>query len=290
MVDKKYLLNSIQMAQFVAKGYLRFDELIPKAINDRIMQDIDAGAVKPAAAGTPLSQCYLPPSAVGEMIRMPEVAGIIESLVGPDPLFDHQAVHVREPNEDSAQAMHGDSTIDTRLAFDIQLMYFPHDVTRDMGGTLIVPGSQYRRINEMDIARYQNFLGQIQTVCKAGTLLIVHHGIWHCGRQNKSNQKRYMFKVRLNPAVRQLRLWNTDDLTGEESKPQILFDGSHKIPELQAILNSREPWFENGDGRLEVINRIKQWRFLTGDDHFDAYYWLTRLENEPEAVRGGIHF
>jgi hypothetical protein len=283
MVSKEYLLNSKQMAEFVARGFLRFDEFIPAELNERIMRDIDAKQVKAQPAGTPLSQCYPPPSAVGEMLRLPQVQGIIQSLVGPDPLFDHQAVHVREPNEDSAQALHGDSTIDTRLAFDIQLMYFPHDVTLDMGGTLILPGSQYRRINEMDIARYQNFLGQIRTVCKAGTLLIVHHGIWHCGRQNKSNQKRYMFKVRLNPAVRQLRLWNTDDLTGEESKPQILFDGS-KIPELQAILNAREPWFENGDGRLEVINRIKQWRFLTGDDSFDAYYWLTRLENEPEAL------
>ena len=162
------------------------------------------------------------PRAVGKMLRLPEVQGIIQSLVGADPLFDHQAVHVRQPNEDSAQALHGDSTIDMRMHFDIQLMYFPHDVTADMGGTLILPGSHFRRINEMDIARYQNFIGQIQTVCKAGTLLIVHHGIWHCGRQNKSNRLRYMFKVRLNPAVRQLRLWNTDDLTGEEGKGQIL--------------------------------------------------------------------
>jgi hypothetical protein len=284
MVGKEYLLNSSQMAQFVARGFLRFDELIPTELNARIMKDIDAGQVKAQPAGTPLSKCYPPPSAVGEMLRLPEVQGIIQSLVGADPLFDHQAVHVRQPHEDSAQHLHGDSTIDVRMHFDIQLMYFPHDVTEDMGGTLILPGSHFRRINEMDIARYQNFIGQIQTVCKAGTLLIVHHGIWHCGRQNKSNNVRYMFKVRLNPAVRQLRLWNTDDLTGEESKHQILFDGSQKLPELQAILNAREPWFENGDGRLEVINRIKLWRFLTGDDHFDAYYWLTRLENTPENV------
>ena len=135
-----------------------------------------------------------------------------------------------------------------------------------MGGTLILPGSQYRRINEMDIARYQNFVGQIQTVCKAGTLLIVHHGIWHCGRQNKSNQKRYMFKVRLNPTVRQLRLWNTDDLTDDVTKPQQIFGGSQKVNDVQGILDTREPWFENGDGRLEIINRIKQWRFLTGDE------------------------
>lgn len=283
-VGKEYLLSSIQMAQFVARGFLRFDELIPNEINAAIMRDIDAGQVKAQPAGTPLSQCYPPPSAVGEMLRLPQVQGIIQSLVGADPLFDHQAVHVRQPNEDSAQHLHGDSTIDTRMAFDIQLMYFPHDVSPDMGGTLILPGSQYRRINEMDIARYQNFIGQIQTVCKAGTLLIVHHGIWHCGRQNKSNNVRYMFKVRLNPAVRQLRLWNTDDLTSEESKPQQIFGGSQKVNDVQGILDTQEPWFENGDGRLEIINRIKQWRFLTGDETFDAHYWLTRLENMPETI------
>ncbi len=283
MAARKYLLNSMQMAHFVTKGYLRFDELIPKKLNKAIMKEIDAGQVKPEVAGTPLSQCYLPPSAVGEMLRLPQVQGIIESLVGTDPLFDHQAVHVREPNEDSAQYLHGDSTIDIRMAFDIQLMYFPHDVTPDMGGTLILPGSHFRRINEMDIARYQNFLGQIQTVCKAGTLLVVHHGIWHCGRQNKSSKVRYMFKVRLNPAVRQLRLWNTDDLTGDEGKPQTLFTGQ-KRNDIQAMLNSREPWFESGDGRLEVINRVKLWRYLSGDDSFDAYYWVTRIENVPEAA------
>jgi hypothetical protein len=284
MVGKKNLLSSKQMAQFVARGFLRFDELIPNDLNAAIMKDIDAGTVKAQAAGTPLSQCYPPPSAVGEMLRLPEVAGMIESLVGPEPLFDHQAVHVREPNEDSAQALHGDSTIDIRMHFDIQLMYFPHDVTADMGGTLILPGSHFRRINEMDIARYQNFLGQIQTVCKAGTLLIVHHGIWHCGRQNKSDRKRYMFKVRLNPAVRQLRLWNTDDMTGDEGKPQQIFGGAQKQDDIQNILNAREPWFEDADGRIEIIKRIKLWRFLTGDESFDAAYWMTRIENMPENV------
>ena len=287
MVGKEYLLTSRQMAQFVAKGYLRFDELIPQELNQAIMRDIDAGMVKSQPAGTPLSQCYLPPSAVGEMLRLPQVQGIIQSLVGPDPLFDHQAVHVRQPHEDSAQHLHGDSTIDIRMHFDIQLMYFPHDVTPDMGGTLILPGSHFRRINEMDIARYQNFIGQIQTVCKAGTLLIVHHGIWHCGRQNKSDQVRYMFKVRLNPAVRQLRLWNTDDLTEEETKNQTIFGGSEKKENIQSILGTQEPWFEHADGRIEIINRARLWRFLTGDDRFDVHYWLTRVENMPETVLAG---
>ena len=285
MVSQEYLLNSTQMATFVARGFLRFDELVPQEINDRAMAEMEAGAIKSQPAGTPLSQCYPPPSAIGDMLRLPQVQGIIQSLVGPEPLFDHHAVHVRQPNQDHAQPLHGDSTIDIRTHFDIQLMYYPHDVPLEMGGTLLLPGSHFRRINESDIARYQNFVGQTPMVCKAGAILALHHGIWHCGRQNKTGRTRYMYKIRLNPAVRQLRLWNTTDLTAADHQHQTIFGGADKNrQDIQTILGSREPWFEAGAGRLEFINRIKLWRFLTGDDKFDAHYWLTRLENMPENL------
>jgi hypothetical protein len=281
MVDKQYLLTSRQMAEFVARGFLRFDQLVPDDINQAVMDAIDASTIRSHPAGTPLSQCYPDPSPIGKMLRMPEIQGIIHSLVGPDPLFDHHAVHVRQPNEGKAQGMHGDSIIDTRMHFDIQIMYFPHDVPLEMGGTLVVPGSHFRRINEMDIARYQNFVGQVQMVCKAGSILVLHHGIWHCGRQNKTDRKRYMYKIRLNPRVRQLRLWNTDDLDKSYTQHQPIFAGE-KRDDIQAILAKQEPWFEDGEGRLEIVNRVKMWRFLTGDDNFDVHYWLTRLENMPE--------
>jgi hypothetical protein len=31
---------------------------------------------------------------------------------------------------------------------------------------------------------------------------------------------------------------------------------------------------------LEIANRIRLWRVLTGNPRFDVDYWLTRLENE----------
>lgn len=280
-VDKQYLLSSPQMAQFVAQGYLRFDELVPDELNKRIMAEMEVGAIKGEPAGTPLSQCYHG-SAVRELLDMPEIQGLIQSLVGEDPLFDHDAVHVREPMEGKAQGLHADSIIDVRTHFDIQIMYFPHDVPLEMGGTLLVPGSHFRRVNEMDIARYQNMLGQIPMVCKAGSILVLHHGIWHCGRQNRTNKRRYMFKVRLNPQVRQLRLWNTDDLTADYRAHREIFAGNPVAEnDIQHILSKQEPWFENATGRLEIVNRIKMWRFLTGDETFDVHYWLTRLENMP---------
>ena len=280
MIDKAHLLNSKQMAEFVARGFLRFDELVPTEINSRVMRDIDNDAIIGSPAGTPLSQCYRG-TAIREMLDLPQFQGLIQSLVGEDPLFDHDAIHVREPNEGKAQGLHADSIIDLRRHFDIQIMYFPHDVPLEMGGTLLLPGSHFRKVNEADIAAYQNMCGQIPMECSAGSILALHHGIWHCGRQNQTDRRRYMFKLRLNPAVRQLRLWNTDDLDEGYRDHQEIFIGRRGRGNVQDILSQREPWFEEASGRLEIVNRIKLWRFLTGDDSFDVHYWLTRLENLP---------
>jgi hypothetical protein len=280
MIDKQYLLNSKQMAEFVARGYLRFDELVPDAINQAVMRGIDRQEIKGHPAGTPLSQCYHGTS-IRQLLDLPQIRGLIASLVGEDPLFDHDAIHVREPNEGKAQGLHADSIIDLRTHFDIQIMYFPHDVPLEMGGTLVLPGSHFRKVNEMDIAAYQNMRGQIPMECKAGSILVLHHGIWHCGRQNKTDRRRYMFKVRLNPVVRQLRLWNTDDLDENYRAHREIFAGHGADGGVQDILSRMEPWFEAASGRLEIVNRVKLWRFLTGDEDFDVHYWLTRLENVP---------
>ena len=281
-MDKQHLLNSRQMAEFVARGFLRFDEIVPDEINQATMSAFEAGGIKSYPAGTPFDECYPAPSPIGAMLRMPQIQGALESLVGPGSLFDHHAIHMRQPMEGKAQGMHGDSIIDTRLHFDVQLMYFPHDVPLEMGGTLLLPGSHFRRINEAEVSRYQNFIGQIPMACKAGSILLLHHGIWHCGRQNRTDRIRYMYKIRLNPSVRQLRLWNSDDLDESTNAHQPIFAGE-KRDDIQAILARLEPWFEAGDGRLEIVNRTLLWRFLTGDEDFDVHYWLTRLENMPEA-------
>ena len=264
MVDKQYLLNTKQMAQFVAAGFLRFDELVPDEINRAACAEMETGVPR-GRAGAPLSELWTD-AAIGRVVRLPQIQGIIYSLVGPDPLYDHHAVHTVDAHHEHGQIWHADAIIDTRLHFDIQLFYFAHDTPREMGGTMFLPGSIYRRISESDIARYQNFLGQMPMVCKAGTVAVAHHGIWHCAQPNLTGRKRYMFKLRLNPTVRQKKLWNTDDIDDAE---------------IPGLLNANHRWYGN-EVRLEVVNRIKLWRFLTGDENYDVSYWLSRLENAPE--------
>ena len=279
MISKKYLLDSAQMAQFAALGVLRFDELVPDDLNETAHREMAEKPPSRPPAGTPLSDCFPAPSAIGAVIRLPEVQGIIESIVGPGSLYDHHAVHTRQPRQVTGQAIHGDAIIDTRMEhFDLQLLYFPHDVPTEMGGTMVLPGSHFRRINEADIGRYQNFKGQMKMEGKAGTFFALHHGIWHSARRNETDQTRYMFKIRLNPQVRQLRLWNTDDIDQPGERREAA------RAEIDGILSKQEPWFEMADGRLEIVNRIKFWRLLIGDDSFDVHYWLSRLENMPEAL------
>ncbi|MBB5077818.1 phytanoyl-CoA dioxygenase family protein [Nonomuraea endophytica] len=263
------LLTSVEVARFVAQGFLRLDAAVPEELNAEAIGVLSAG-IPPVPYGTPLPLAFPEGSFARRLVEVPRVAGALRSLVGPDPTVDHHAVHVREPQGGSAQPLHGDAIIDTRTdAFDVQLMYFPHEVSPAMGGTLLVPGSHLRRTNESDTGRYQNLRGQIRLTCPAGTVLLLHHGIWHGGRRNDSAERRYMFKIRFNPTVRQVRLWDTADLDD---------------PAVPEELSTRFPWYEPATGRLEVYNRVAMWRAMTGFDGFDVDHWATRVSNRPRRI------
>jgi hypothetical protein len=91
MVDRKNLLTSVQMANFGADGLLRFDELIPAAINIEAVRELEERLINFGyePQGLPLSNLWRESKGFGAMIRLPQVQGIIQSLVGPDPLYDH---------------------------------------------------------------------------------------------------------------------------------------------------------------------------------------------------------
>ena len=303
------LLNSRQMAQFAARGFLRFDGIVPEQINQQFLDDIghvdeseiesprshyakvmQTSAVPVVNAGLPLHKAYERGSALYKMLNLVGVKGAIQSLVGRSPTFDHHFLHITFPprfyegskSTQVSQNTHQDSTIDTRKAFDIQIMYFPHGVSREMGGTRFIPGTHLRAVSEAAIGRYQNIRGQQHMVCEAGTLLFMHMGVWHGGGLNQSDKMRYMFKIRICPTERQVRLWDDSDLPDDhfEQRP-IFWTGPPSDPDhLHAILMKGEPWFEADTSRLEFINRVRFWRYLLGDASFDADYWLTRIENE----------
>ncbi len=308
--DALPLLSDQQMATFTARGFLRFDAAAPDDINAQFLAEAgeapeaEAGrklratygtllaesGVPEIAPGTPLFQAYPQGSAVEHLLDLPLVRGAIRSLVGEDPVFDHHFLHVTFPpryheagGENVSQHTHQDSTIDPRLSFDVQIMYYPHTVTREMGGTRFVPGTHLRKVSEVALGRYQNIRGQQHMVCEAGTLLFLHHGIWHGGGVNLSDRTRTMFKIRLHASGSQQRQWDVGP-AADDQRPIFFVKGQRPADTVAAILMTPEPWFEQDTGRLEFVNRIRLWRYLTDDPTYDADYWLTRLEHAPQVV------
>ncbi|MBC9824027.1 phytanoyl-CoA dioxygenase family protein [Terrabacter sp. MAHUQ-38] len=272
LVDRKYLMTSVEMAHFISHGSFALEGVVPDDLNRRAEAVLDAG-IEGHPYGTPVDVVFPVGSFVRELLDLPAVAGAVQSLVGPNPVIDHHAVHIRPPRGGEAQNLHADAIIDTRTdAFDVQLMYYPREVTLEQGGTLSVPGTHLRRINQTGIGRCQNLAGQTRLTCPAGTVVLLHHGIWHGGRRNDSDRPRYMFKIRFNPTVRQLRLWNTDDIDS---------------PEVLRKLTTSFGWTDANEGRLELVNRAKLWRVVTGDQGFDIDYYLTRETLRPQFVDPG---
>ena len=298
MINTLNLLTTSQVAEFAAKGCLRFDGLIESDLNqeflDLFAEDIGSDdrhvnrVIPNCKPGTYVSQAFPQDHPLSKILAQPVVAGTLKSLMGTNPIFDHHHVHMTFPNRSRVQTNHQDSTIDLRSKnFDIQMIYFPHEVNDKMGGTRYIPGTHLRTVHESQIARYQNIRGQIRVTCPAGTIIFFHHGIWHGGGKNTSDVPRIMYKLRLQPSGSQSLQWDTSDLTEERIKswqrPIFHAFGKREEDDVPSKLMSHEPWFDN-TSRLEYMNRIRFWRTLLNDAEIDIDYWLTRVENEPAST------
>jgi hypothetical protein len=259
------LLSSLQMARFVADGYLTFPGVVPEEINRDALAEMGTDVLADRGYRGERFHDRYRGLAMHRVFQHPPVAGIIASLVGADPIFDLHALHVLPPHC-GASNWHQDAVIDPKPHFDLQLLYFPHHTPREMGGTMLLPGSHFRRTNVWEVGRYQNFVDQVQDEYPAGSVVALHHGIWHCSQANRTDRQRLMFKIRLAASEPQRQLFDTRDIAD---------------PQVARIL-SREHQWAGSDSRLEIIHRARLWRLLTGDPDVDIDYYLGRLENCPQ--------
>ncbi len=309
MPAEDYRLTTREMAQFVVQGYLRFDELVPSEINERVIAELgklyavkmrqivgsmggNPDDVVPAPEEevarpeslTPLADCYPPPSVIGEMLRLPQVQGIIKSLVGSNPLFDHDFVHYIPAENSTGQHLHVDAVIDNRHpSFDIQLFYFPTNVAAGAGGTRFVPGTHLRHTRAEGVARYQHILGEQQYSGSAGTILVFHQGLWHAGQPNATASDRWMYKIRLNPQIPQVRLWNTDDFDAVHNDARDHTFAHMRSDSVANTLRTMLPWQKGHELRYEQMERARLWRYLSGDEAFDVDFYHTRMEARSRA-------
>ena len=286
------LLGVGEMTSFVRDGFLKLEGLLPKDLCDAFrsayVQDCTEdrcgrGLLPVVSWGTPLAGAFDGSDVLSRVFALPGLSGAIHSLLGPGSRVDHHVMHIRGPDQGASQHLHCDAMIDARdSAFDIQVMIYPQDVTREMGGTLVIPGSHTRRTGETSIARYQNLAGQVRLTGPAGTVLILHHNLWHAGRRNASNSVRAMYKMRLNPAGSQTGHWDMSGYDAARARaPKPLHSPATDRQDVQGQLSCFHPWADIRSAHLDVIQRTRLWRLLSGDEEFSVHHFLSRLENEP---------
>ena len=260
-------LNSIEMARFANQGFLRFDKMLPAELCTEICHELKKH--RSYAFGVPLDRLWAEEdSAIGKALRLPQMQAVIRSLVGDNPRYDHHANHRSRPGT-PGQRLHQDAEYDHRQQrFDIQVSIFPQDTNWQMGGTRFLPGSHFRRVNESQIGRYHNILGQQQIECEAGTVVFWHHNLWHSGRPNRSQEERIMFKLRLNPTVEQQLLWDCRDLQDKETKAAV-----------ERELFKMHRW-HGQQRRLHLMSLSAFWRYLSKDEDFDLHFYHTRQEEK----------
>lgn len=293
MTDVAPLLDTAEVAEFVARGVLTFPGVIPRELNVDASAELEqilgtwGTAARPfaPASGEPVTSIYPEPSSIGAVLRHPAVARVVDSLVGPEAEFDHDFVHLRPPGDPEFQSLHADAVIDPNVAFDIQIFYFPHEVEPGAGGTGYVPGTHLRRVHETQVGRYRHLRGEQQWSGPAGSVLVFHHGLWHRGMPNLGGARRLMYKIRLNPTRPQVRRWDVSDLPEPCHDDHIFarFDPDG----IPMILRRREPWMGEQDHRLELMARSRLWRYLTGDSTFDIDWYHTRIERRAALFGDG---
>ena len=195
MTDAEYLLNDEEVQRFISQGYMlvRADFAAPvhQTVRDRLEEVFE----KEGNVGNNILP-RIPQ--IRQVFGHPRVRGALTSLLGPDYTMNpHRHCHLNPPGS-PGQSWHKDCYV-----FDHNMrqprfhwllaLYYPQDVSEDMGPTGILPGRQY--YNEVSNPDAKKSTEEPLGLCgEAGTIALVNFDAWHRAMANVSEKKRYMLK------------------------------------------------------------------------------------------------
>lgn len=245
------LLSDEQMLAFIALGFLVLRPAHPDGYNERMHEALQ----KPGVETGPKITEEVP--ALFEVTERPPVRGALTSLLGPNYIhLRHRNLYVNRPGSRS-QGWHQDDDAVHRLheLSTLALFYYPHDVTLDMGPTVLLPGSHFREASLDQLSMYANIHGQRFMAVPAGTVVLIHGGLWHAATLNRSTRTRYMMKFLFErKAPPTAPTWRHDPQSGHELIRRHL--RTLVPPVLSQCSDALEEW----------RRRLALWNWLRGNE------------------------
>lgn len=252
------LLDDRAVTGFIVRGYLLLQLDLPAGVNERIAAALDGMRSNPGDAIT---------DAVPELravLQHPLVRGAMISLAGRDyRVMEHRHWHCKEPGSPS-MPWHQDGKNARGAGLDRFLgLYYPADVTGDMGPTIVVPGTHFRNAPTDRMRTYTNIRGQVPLVVRAGAFAITHYDLWHGTAANRSPRRRHMIKFLFNRTQRNAQpTWDHDpDAMSGSGDWNLRAESARPVDQLRFAnpLNVSQT-----DHYKEVAKRHAVWAELTG--------------------------
>lgn len=169
------LLTDSRIQSFIRDGYLVLHPQMPDGFHDGVF-----AALEPLQGTSAVGNNMLPSvPQLRHLLAHPQVAGALQSLLGPDYYIHLHRHNHRGTTGNGGQDAHKDSLRNSRICVDevrrhhhtrwLMLMYYPQDTPLELGPTGVVPRSQY-------IWRDDEMTG---LAGPAGTVVIVHYDLVH---------------------------------------------------------------------------------------------------------------
>ena len=163
--DQSHLLTDMEMVGFLVNGYHLLEPELPGGLNERVAARLDGLDYNP---GDAIAEVV---PELWQVLGHPALKGALVSLLGEDyEVMGHRHWHCKQPHT-GHMSWHQDSTNSRDTRIDRLLgLYYPTDITPEMGPTIIVPGTQFRNAPTDRMATYTNIRGQMPMVVRAGTV------------------------------------------------------------------------------------------------------------------------
>ena len=246
-----------QMAAYIRDSHIAVTADYPAQFHRAIYDQIESVL---ETEGNPGNNILPRVPLLQDVLDHPAVVGALTGILGPDYyLYPHRHCHLSPPGSDG-QVLHKDNM--TRRQHRTRwtmAMYYPQDVTVDMGPTGIVPGSHYNNTGPRPA-------DEVRSTVEAGAVSIVHYDIWHRATPNTSDRNRYMVKF--------------------------LFARMEE-PESPSWNGGRDHWLPTGDMRDRMWSTMWDWHRGNGGSRqtsnadLDELMVALRDGSEPEALHAG---
>ena len=250
MDEKDFLLDDEGMRAFIVDGYAFVHPDFPPEFHESVYRQIEDLFEK---EGNPGNEILDRVPDLHEVYDHPAVRGTLTSVLGQNYIMHrHRHCHTNPPGSQGSFWHQDDVNARHHHINRILAMYYPQDVTEEMGPTLIVPGTQYHNTPTTRMQSYVNLKAQVPLCVKAGTVVVAHYDIWHTNMANHSDKTRFMLKFLF-------------DRTEEPRQPSWHADPDLRVSMKTRMIGSALPYDDASSRYKHRVMWMDIWNWLYGE-------------------------